>query len=1514
MTNQQPRDIVCRWVSSTWLCVVFFSLPSGAANAEIEGLFSDASIPQPFEETRATNDNLAVTQRRIVRMDFAQLEAARKEVLEGRPTHLALNLFDEVSFRAIVERTAPTSSGYSLSGRLEGVPFGTMALVLNDRVVMGKVRTLDAVYTIRSAGAGAYMIQRAQPIKFTEARPLKPAPPASNLVPRTDAMATEEDDGSVIDVFVAWTRSARTDAGGTRHIKASIDLAVVETNDAFATSGAAQRIRLVGAVEVDYDESNSMETHLRRLADPSDGYLDEVHSLRDSYAADLVHLAFGGGCNRFFLAGIAHTMVEPSPSFESSAFSASIFCDDDRDGGGLSSRMFAHELGHNMGLQHDRYAPDATLNKPYPYSHGYVNQKAFEASATQEARWRTLMSLNDQCSDAGFDCPRLLRFSNPEQFYPEANGDPLGISGDDPSDEVNGPADAVRSLDSTRRIVANFRPSASRCTYRLAEEAVIVPATGGAFSIDVEARSDCAYTARSHDEHLSVTSGSSGSGDGTLTFEVTANEGGARVGSISVAGETLLVRQSGIHAVASVCGRTPAIRDAIMAWSGRENCNDVTEFDLSEIPYLRLSRLGMTGLREGDFTGLSSLQWLILHSNPIAGEIPPELGQLTNLTVLLLTDNLLTGSIPPELGKLTNLRHLDLSLNRLTGSIPAELGQLTEVDILDLGSNMLTGDIPVELGRLSEVAILDLSVNRLTGDIPVELARLPDVTILDLSSNRLTGDIPPELGNIPRLWILDLYNNQLTGPIPAELSRPENLQELNLSRNPLTGCIPASLRDVADNDLDRLGLGYCATAVSIVGGGHPSAPPELGRVIEGETASLTIVADPPQDTALDVIVAISGSEAFGVTKGNRTVTIPSRGTETTLAVTTADNDTEEPDGTLAATIVADADYALFTSRRSASITIIDDDGPSVPTITSLTPGDRMLTVAWTTSGSAPISEYHIRYRPAPSAPGSQTWKRISHKPGAGLQRDITGLTNDVEYDVQVRAVTADGDGTWSETAKGTPRACPDGIELGDCRILLAVRDTLVGGGTALNWKTSLPVEEWNGVELRRSTGRVVELRLGGQGLSGTVPAELGNLSELTDLWLSNNSLTGTIPPQLGNLRKLQALWLGNNGLTGTIPAELSNLPHLQYLSINHTDITGPIPPELGRLLNLDWLLLDDNRLTGPIPEELGGLATLVTLWLYDNELTGPIPAALGRLTKLDQLLLYNNQLTGSIPRELGRLRNLTALHLRGNQLTGCVPAPLHDVERNDMQQVDLPICPPASVIDLLIESSPRDGRAYGAGELIQASVWYDNDVTVSGSPQLALRIGSGVHSARFVANRGNGRLFFRYFVGPADRDSDGISIAPDALSLNGGSIRDVGDEDAVLDLGEHAIANHPSHRVRGALRELVPDQKLEAGGEILALDLSRHFNVPEGGTLTYGTPVSSDPAVAIAIIEDGWLKITPRDAGVATITVAATDDNGVTVTLSFRITVTATRRGLRPWLMGILAEQQAEETEANDPQ
>jgi Leucine-rich repeat (LRR) protein len=184
------------------------------------------------------------------------------------------------------------------------------------------------------------------------------------------------------------------------------------------------------------------------------------------------------------------------------------------------------------------------------------------------------------------------------------------------------------------------------------------------------------------------------------------------------------------------------------------------------------------------------------------------------------------------------------------------------------------------------------------------------------------------------------------------------------------------------------------------------------------------------------------------------------------------------------------------------------------------------------------------------------------------------------------------------------------------------------------------------------------LNLGGNSLTGSIPSELGNLSNLWHLNLGGNSLTGSIPSELGNLSNLVYLYLYNNKLTGSIPSELGNLSNLQYLSLSSNSLTGSIPSELSNLSNLQTLSLSSNSLTGSIPSELGNLSKLERLYLYNNDLTGSIPSELGNLSNLKYLYLYRNLLTGSIPSELGNLSKLERLFLHSNSLTGSIPSEL----------------------------------------------------------------------------------------------------------------------------------------------------------------------------------------------------------------------------------------------------------------
>ena len=249
-----------------------------------------------------------------------------------------------------------------------------------------------------------------------------------------------------------------------------------------------------------------------------------------------------------------------------------------------------------------------------------------------------------------------------------------------------------------------------------------------------------------------------------------------------------------------------------------------------------------------------------------------------------------------------------------------------------------------------------------------------------------------------------------------------------------------------------------------------------------------------------------------------------------------------------------------------------------------------------------------------------------------------------------------------------PVSCSNGVVVedpqenpglvGDCRVLLAGRDTLAGS-TTLNWSTALPIHRWQGITVDGSPRRVVELRLDSAALSGRIPPQLGSLSSLRVLTFRINDLFGGIPPELAGLSELRSLDLhGNSRLGGTIPPELGNLSRLEHLDLNAAGLTGAIPPELGKLSNLEWLALGQNRLSGNIPREFANLSRLEVLSVYATGLTGPIPPELAELPRLERLLLRVNRLTGSIPPELGQLSTLRTLNLSENMLTGTIPQSL----------------------------------------------------------------------------------------------------------------------------------------------------------------------------------------------------------------------------------------------------------------
>ena len=182
-------------------------------------------------------------------------------------------------------------------GRLLDVE-GEAAFAIQDGVVAGTVFAGDKVFEILFAGGDEHEVTEIEPSEFptddphADLAPLEPDPQAEAM----DAAVAAEmagDAASQVDVMVIWTPAARTAAGGTSAIQSLVNLAVANTNTAYANSAVTQRLRLVYAGELSYTET-APSTDLGRLSGTTDGYLDSVHALRNTYGADVVTLIGNG--------------------------------------------------------------------------------------------------------------------------------------------------------------------------------------------------------------------------------------------------------------------------------------------------------------------------------------------------------------------------------------------------------------------------------------------------------------------------------------------------------------------------------------------------------------------------------------------------------------------------------------------------------------------------------------------------------------------------------------------------------------------------------------------------------------------------------------------------------------------------------------------------------------------------------------------------------------------------------------------------------------------------------------------------------------------------------------------------------------------------------------------------------------------------------------------------------------------------------------------------------------------
>jgi Leucine Rich repeats (2 copies)/Leucine rich repeat len=164
------------------------------------------------------------------------------------------------------------------------------------------------------------------------------------------------------------------------------------------------------------------------------------------------------------------------------------------------------------------------------------------------------------------------------------------------------------------------------------------------------------------------------------------------------------------------------------------------------------------------------------------------------------------------------------------------------------------------------------------------------------------------------------------------------------------------------------------------------------------------------------------------------------------------------------------------------------------------------------------------------------------------------------------------------------------------------------------------------------------------GLVGTLPSQIGLLTNLQTLDFALNRLTGSLPTQIGQLTNLSSLVVAQNNLR-SLPSQIGQLTTLQSLDLSYNELSGYLISQIGQLTNLQDLDLFYNDMSGSLPSQIGQMTSLIFLSVSDNALSGSLPSQIGKLTNLQYLYLSGNKFIGTVPDSVCLLRNQSLFDL-----------------------------------------------------------------------------------------------------------------------------------------------------------------------------------------------------------------------------------------------------------------------------